>query len=608
MRKNIMKCFLLVCIMLISFAIVVGAEEATVYVASTGSDSAAGTSDAPVATLSKAISMLPKGGTVKLVDDILLTATAEKYFLEPAHSGKITLTSADVNDKGGIVFSANCNAYYFSGEAEWNNILVRANITSGVHISCENNKVIMGRGLEMSHTTGATAGTSGGHVFDGTKVYIFASYYASNGHTAAGTGNVGGGELRIYSGEYWYVGAWRATSGSVIGGDTLIIVDGKDGDLWLNNLCPTNCNTGSTSFALAADANGKYPHNTVYVGENIHVNYAYRIAQGKLGGTTDVDWLLRGALYGDSTVRKSSSLSPVSPFSLVANVYLDTSDTETVADATTFLASWSATFGGDHDINNTLDEYCNLHTHLFEGRKCLLCNADYCQTNGHEIENCVCKICGFISHSTPIVSEDGAYVCERCGTAVEVPVVASLENCEVKRGSTVRIPVHVKASDFWGATWTVEAPDGFELVGFEVDTVDGVIVRGAPAIELPYTFAVISDTASDVSVNATVATLVFAVSESAEDGEYAISMSADEVIDSDKKDIVSIAVGGKVTVNGMPQTFSGDIDGDGSVTVKDVLILLRMIVNDQTDEKGDVNGDGRVNLADVVRVMKLIAQ
>ncbi|MBR5012051.1 MAG: hypothetical protein IKY12_05775, partial [Clostridia bacterium] len=418
MRKNIIKCLLLVCIMLVSFAIVVGASEATVYVASNGSDSAVGTVDAPVATLYQAMSMLHEGGTIKLVDDIMLTATAEKYFLEPAHSGKITVTSADVNSKGGIIFSANCNAYYFGGDAEWNNIRVRANVTSGINISCENNKVTMGEGLEMSHTTGATAGVSGGHTFDGTKIYIFAGYVQGNGHTAAGTGDVGGGELRIYSGEYWFVGAWRASSGSVTGGETLIVVDGKYGDIWLNNLCPTNLNGGSTAFSLAADANGKYPHNIVVIGDNINVNYAYRIAMNKLSGTTNVDWILKGALYGDSTVRSSQSLTPVSPFSLVANVYLDTTDAKTVADATTFMANWSAAFGGDHDINNTI--------------------AEYCAANGHSIENYECNYCGLkIADATVYVASNG--LDSAAGTS-DSPVATLYQAMSMlKEGGTIKL-------------------------------------------------------------------------------------------------------------------------------------------------------------------------
>ena len=52
----------------------------------------------------------------------------------------------------------------------------------------------------------------------------------------------------------------------------------------------------------------------------------------------------------------------------------------------------------------------------------------------------------------------------------------------------------------------------------------------------------------------------------------------------------------------------GDMDGDGSVTIKDALDLIRAILNNQTVENGDVNGDGEVGLVDIIRVLKLITQ
>lgn len=69
-----------------------------------------------------------------------------------------------------------------------------------------------------------------------------------------------------------------------------------------------------------------------------------------------------------------------------------------------------------------------------------------------------------------------------------------------------------------------------------------------------------------------------------------------------------IVMGEGITVSGGGIYLVGDIDGDGNVTIKDALDLIRVILNDETIANGDVNGDGKVGLADVVRVMKLIAQ
>ena len=52
----------------------------------------------------------------------------------------------------------------------------------------------------------------------------------------------------------------------------------------------------------------------------------------------------------------------------------------------------------------------------------------------------------------------------------------------------------------------------------------------------------------------------------------------------------------------------GDVDGDGSVTLKDALELIRAVVNGQAVQNGDLSGDGKISLADVVRILKQIAQ
>ncbi len=47
-----------------------------------------------------------------------------------------------------------------------------------------------------------------------------------------------------------------------------------------------------------------------------------------------------------------------------------------------------------------------------------------------------------------------------------------------------------------------------------------------------------------------------------------------------------------------------DLDGDGVVNVKDVLITLNAVINNIALDNTDVNGDGRVNLLDVLKILK----
>ena len=72
----------------------VAAAANAVFVANSGDDAAAGTKDAPVKTLAKAIEKLPNGGVAVLIGAVTIETPADKSHNNmPAHSGTITLTS-----------------------------------------------------------------------------------------------------------------------------------------------------------------------------------------------------------------------------------------------------------------------------------------------------------------------------------------------------------------------------------------------------------------------------------------------------------------------------------------------------------------------------------
>ncbi|MBQ9428330.1 MAG: glycoside hydrolase family 3 C-terminal domain-containing protein [Clostridia bacterium] len=59
-----------------------------------------------------------------------------------------------------------------------------------------------------------------------------------------------------------------------------------------------------------------------------------------------------------------------------------------------------------------------------------------------------------------------------------------------------------------------------------------------------------------------------------------------------------------------PLGKTGDIDGDGNLTVADIIVALRYIVDNNISAGRhllDINGDGRVTLLDILRIMKLVA-
>ena len=47
----------------------------------------------------------------------------------------------------------------------------------------------------------------------------------------------------------------------------------------------------------------------------------------------------------------------------------------------------------------------------------------------------------------------------------------------------------------------------------------------------------------------------------------------------------------------------GDLDGDGRITVRDVLAALRILLDAGSDTAADLDGDGRVTMQDVVLIL-----
>jgi hypothetical protein len=54
------------------------------------------------------------------------------------------------------------------------------------------------------------------------------------------------------------------------------------------------------------------------------------------------------------------------------------------------------------------------------------------------------------------------------------------------------------------------------------------------------------------------------------------------------------------------EPMSGDVNGDGEVTVADVNAVITGILNGSVDMTCDVNGDGEVTIADVNAVITII--
>ena len=57
---------------------------------------------------------------------------------------------------------------------------------------------------------------------------------------------------------------------------------------------------------------------------------------------------------------------------------------------------------------------------------------------------------------------------------------------------------------------------------------------------------------------------------------------------------------------GYKPAITGDVNGDGEVSVADVTALVDLIINQQANERSDVNGDGETSIADVTTLVGLL--
>lgn len=357
------------CIFLAILALMCTASALDVYVSNAGDDTAAGTADAPVATLTQAYALLGTGGgKILLADAVPVTATSGDCFIEPAHSAKITVTSAP--DAGGALDLTGIAHFHFSGETEWNNIDIIAN---EVVLSADNHTVTMGEGLTVSSPSAATE-FRGGHRFCGAKLHLTAYCPCE---TADISITAGGGRLNVYSGEYRSISAWYGEAMTLSGGKTEMILDAQNSDdsIWIRYLCPGLFGILPDEALTASDSLTV----TLVVGSDVNTVETYRTTQSVLSGSFNVHWILKGSVQGDATAVTAWDCAFADGASCAVKVYAN--DNNATAKASAELLLRNAPSIGTYTLR-ALTNYS--HTHEIytapDGRLfCRFCGYEQCR-------------------------------------------------------------------------------------------------------------------------------------------------------------------------------------------------------------------------------------
>lgn len=205
-----------------------------------------------------------------------------------------------------------------------------------------------------------------------------------------------------------------------------------------------------------------------------------------------------------------------------------------------------------------------------------------------------------------VAKADGTYVCTSCGetyASVTGDCVFALSPAVVD-GETVSVTLSVNASAIAAAKIDVIAPDGFTFAGTSIPVTDGFYVSASDTE--PCTVVLLSETGANATIQASI-TLSYTVAESVKAGEYTFMLAVSEAFDENREAITATPVSAVVTVPADAPVL-GDVNGDGAITVLDVLLAIKALLNEETLANADMNGDGVLSLIDVIRIMKAVSK
>ena len=343
-----------------------------IYVSGTAVESGTGVVSAPVTTLSEAFALLGDSGTIYLMDTVEVSATEGDCFIAPAHTGKITITSAD-----GYIGTLDLTAvahFHFGGETELSNIGIVAN---DLVLTADNHTVTMGAGLAMSSSTDGVE-YRGGHAYCDARIHLAAYAPCETANKAI---EAAGGELYVHSGEYWSVSTWYGETVTANGGETLLYFGKRteNEEIWVRYLCPGLYGDFAAELA-ATDATV-----TVITDEGLNTPEIYRFTKGIFSGNATVNWILKTMPQGEATVLLAKGFSPEEDAVYTLHTYTTPENPATQAANLFLMRGAKDGYTGEHTGDKSVADYCaEKETHSLRTRSngqiiCSVCNFEQCR-------------------------------------------------------------------------------------------------------------------------------------------------------------------------------------------------------------------------------------
>ncbi len=202
-----------------------------------------------------------------------------------------------------------------------------------------------------------------------------------------------------------------------------------------------------------------------------------------------------------------------------------------------------------------------------------------------------------------LAKSDGTLVCTACGEAFEVAscdTVFALSPATTKT-RTASVALTLKASSLAAGRVKIITPEGFTLEGVALPEVEGIYVSASGG-EL----TLLSTAGEGVAVD-TAITLTYSIDSTVALGDYAVGLELIEAYGENRESLTVTTVGATVTV-AAGEVVQGDINGDGSVTVQDALLVIKAMLNKKMNAAADISGDGKLSIVDVLLIMKKVCE
>ncbi len=391
--KKVLKIFLAVfamsiCVMGLTAFDVKDAPE-RLYV-KTGGNGGGTSPDAPLGSLAEAYKILCDGGEIVIIGNYRVPlnkeGTARSAFIEPAHSGRITVRGYDSSS---VLLFAGVYEYHLSGDTEIRDIKISSGAyTGGINICARGYHLTMGDGLVM-HSTATLSGEVG------TKVYLMGGcvpgaereeYLSRDNH------------ITVKSGSYWFIGGFNRGIDKTSTGKATIEIGGAVHTRFL-----IAGSTGTSSFVSPSGCD-------IYVIGDISISN--QISMGNQN--SDVASFDTNLMIKDGKITFTGKYVDYN-----ARKRLTSLDIYVNKESASAVSTYTELFAGYGDREGSIADYCKN------------------ENGGHEYSDGVCSVCGVSKAAAEctehkFTSEKNGTVitmtCEKCKETVKLTEKTAIES------------------------------------------------------------------------------------------------------------------------------------------------------------------------------------